>query len=722
MCTANFRRPILSWSLSHLFLACSLLLLACPSYANNVAVVVGNSHYDDPTIHSLQFADDDARLFAHTLITFLHYRKEDIRVLTSQPQPGEIEATAANINQAITDIANRQANATQSTFLFFASAHGVETDQGAMLAAKDYDSKQPLRGAQAQLTSAHLTQRLSALKSGLVVALLDICRKDGLTRADNPNNINTKFTLPSGKAKRVATLFSSTEGPSFESVKQGDIDYGHGFFTYYVCQGLSIKQSETDMIPIVGAMDESVSGVTLKSLHEYVRWNLFERTQNYSGGVYADTKPNGNAINNETMKIYFGQLPELVCNELAKQTALITYVPGKYRPAISPENRYATFRADALEWYSKKEYAKAGFQFSRAFSVKPTMQAAYAAGISYFQVKNLTEAEKWLRETIKIDPKNLAAMDSLGILLTIRLKLDEAEKWLRETIKIDPKNLTAMTGLGELFIIQRNLDEAEKWLREAIAISPKDISAINALSGVLYLKGRRDAAAKLLQEAMLSAPKDASTMNNLASSLYKLGETEEAEKWYRKAITTDPTDYAAMYNLSNLLQDQGKKEEAEKWLRKSIETNPEHTLAMYNLAVLLEDQGKKEEAEKWYREVIKYNPNDYMSMNNLGTLLYDQGRKEEAEKWFREIIKTRPNNALAMNNLGVLLTDQDKKEEAEKWCRNATQLSPNNGRYHANLALVLLSLNRKEEALMEAKKAQQLGLKNHSVFEKLGLT
>jgi|SRR5579871_346302 len=689
---------IFFWLLSHLFLVYSLLLLACPSYANNVAVIVGNSHYDDPTIHSLQFADDDARLFAHTLLTSLHFKKEDIRLLTSQPKQGELkelQATAANIHQAITDMANKQANATQSTFLFFASAHGVETSQGVMLAVKDYDSKQPLRGDQAELTAQHLSQCLSGLKSGLVVALLDICRKDGLIRSER--EIWRSFVLPSGNARRVATLFSSSEGPSFECGDAKQPAYGHGYFTYYVCRGLSKREQTHAGLPIVGALDERVSAVTLQSLHNYVRWNLLEQTHNLPGAggaqVEVDRIIRSGSQGGEpdlaggATSGLDGQLPELVCGEAVRQSALVGYERGSCRAEISLEDRYAVLRNEGLDLYEAKDYAAAGMLFDRAYQVKEEGFAAFVAGLCYENAGKAAEAAQRYRIVLKTDPKNSSAMNNLGNSLVSQGILAEAEPWFRKAIETNPNHADTMYNLGLLLQKRGKVVEAEQWYRKAIEANPKYANA----------------------------------MNNLGALFYDQGKVVEAGQWFRKAIEADPKHAPAMTNLGVLLGSQGKVVEAEQWFRKAIEANPKYAPAKFDLAKLFYNQGKKEEAEQWYRKVIETNPKYGDAMTNLGMLLYVQGKKEEAEQWWRKAIEVNPKDANAMNNLGKLLNNQGKKEEAEQWYRKAIWAMPNKGLYHANLADLLFDSNHLEEALIEAKRAQELGLKEHPVYDKLGM-
>ena len=411
------------------------LLGIVPAHANNVAVVVGCNG------NGLRFADDDARLFAKTLVQFAGYQKADVRVLTSQPQGEEREATAKNISQAIDEMAERQADLPQSSFLFFASAHGVEvTGQGAMLAAKDYDPNSPPTDAQAELTARRLTERFAKLKAGRVIALFDICRKDGLLRSEKEKQ--NGFVLQQGATGKVATLFSSSEGPSFECDDARKAANGHGYFTFYACRGLSARQSDGDKLPIVGGMDDQAGGVTVRSLHNYIRWNLLDQTKDLPGA-------GGTRVNRETGAGPIGaaeasasgigfQLPELKCEAATEQMLLARYAKGSCRPEISPEDRYAVLRDQGLDWYEKGKPERAARYFEDAFGVNREAWAGFMAGVCYHEAGKLKEAEEQYRNAIAADPKYAYAMSNLGILFYVQGKLKEAEEQWRNAIHVAP--------------------------------------------------------------------------------------------------------------------------------------------------------------------------------------------------------------------------------------------------------------------------------------------
>jgi Flp pilus assembly protein TadD len=244
----------------------------------------------------------------------------------------------------------------------------------------------------------------------------------------------------------------------------------------------------------------------------------------------------------------------------------------------------------------------------------------------YASVDKLEEAEKELRETIKINPNIPWVHFDLGILLDKLKQFEEAEKEYREAIRIKTDFARAHNNLGVLLGELNRFEEAEKELREAIRINPGDAGVHNNLGNALYGLNR------LLREAIRINPGGARIHYNLGNVLDELKRFEEAEKEYREAIRINPGDAKIHYNLGILLGKLKRFEEAEKEYREAIRIKTDFARAHNNLGFLLGKLKRFEEAEKEYREAIKVNPNIAEFHGNLGTLYLETGKSEEAKK------------------------------------------------------------------------------------------
>jgi Flp pilus assembly protein TadD len=74
----------------------------------------------------------------------------------------------------------------------------------------------------------------------------------------------------------------------------------------------------------------------------------------------------------------------------------------------------------------------------------------YLRGASEMALQRLSSAEQDLRRVLQIQPRHLAAMDDLAVLLMRANKKDEARKLLQQVLQINPKDQVAANNMAEL--------------------------------------------------------------------------------------------------------------------------------------------------------------------------------------------------------------------------------------------------------------------------------
>jgi tetratricopeptide (TPR) repeat protein len=101
------------------------------------------------------------------------------------------------------------------------------------------------------------------------------------------------------------------------------------------------------------------------------------------------------------------------------------------------------------------------------------------------------EAEKQLREVIRLNPKIAEVYYSLGLLLAEDEKrLAEAAKTLGQAAELAPKNARIHYNLGLALQKLGRPDEAERELQAALELAPRTVDFLNALC-VLYVQQQR---------------------------------------------------------------------------------------------------------------------------------------------------------------------------------------------------------------------------------------
>ena len=132
----------------------------------------------------------------------------------------------------------------------------------------------------------------------------------------------------------------------------------------------------------------------------------------------------------------------------------------------------------------------------------------YSRALIAEQLGLFAESEADLRAILAQDPQNPEALNALGFTLAERnIKLDEAYALISQSLKLDPKSAATMDSMGWVLFRMGKLSEAESYLRQAFAIN-QDAEIAGHLTEVLAAQQRRDEARQLLNEALKRDPQD----------------------------------------------------------------------------------------------------------------------------------------------------------------------------------------------------------------------
>jgi tetratricopeptide (TPR) repeat protein len=138
------------------------------------------------------------------------------------------------------------------------------------------------------------------------------------------------------------------------------------------------------------------------------------------------------------------------------------------------------------------------------------------------QRKRIAAAERDLRQILKLQPDNIAALNSLGYILADRTqRFSEARALLEKAMQLNPDDAAIMDSMGWLHYRTGKYPEALELLRRAFAAGPNaEISA--HLGEILWMLGNKEEARQVWQEGIHHAPKDPviqETLNRLKVDL-----------------------------------------------------------------------------------------------------------------------------------------------------------------------------------------------------------
>jgi putative PEP-CTERM system TPR-repeat lipoprotein len=317
--------------------------------------------------------------------------------------------------------------------------------------------------------------------------------------------------------------------------------------------------------------------------------------------------------------------------------------------------------SDALSWYNKAKETK-----------KP---GVYLALAGYHQKKKDSgKALKVLDEAIKLDAKDLAALEMKGRILVTEKKYKDAIKTFEE---LETKNSEKGIALKiNTYVAMKETDKALEQGRRIVAKYPGSAQGYMVMASIY--ESQKDYG-NAIKEMNNGVRVDA---NNPQALLY-LGNLYEAKKDYSQAMSS----YSEAY-------------------RKKADFVP----ALFAQGALLDSTGKKKEAIEKYKAVLAKSGSYAPALNNLSYLYSDgYGSRDEALRLAISAFKAEPGNPGVMDTLGYALYKNGRNEDAKKVLERAVKLLPGNPTVNYHMALVYKELGDKANARQSAEKALSLG-------------
>jgi tetratricopeptide (TPR) repeat protein len=117
-------------------------------------------------------------------------------------------------------------------------------------------------------------------------------------------------------------------------------------------------------------------------------------------------------------------------------------------------------------------------------------------GSLLFLEVRLSEATKYLRKSVELQPDQIAAYYYLGLIAEGKGENDQAIATLRDVLRRDPDYGPAYEALGRILLKEQKYPEAQQALEKAVLLDPDSVKAHYQLGILLGRIGRHDEADK----------------------------------------------------------------------------------------------------------------------------------------------------------------------------------------------------------------------------------
>ncbi|NSW83346.1 MAG: tetratricopeptide repeat protein [Syntrophothermus sp.] len=192
------------------------------------------------------------------------------------------------------------------------------------------------------------------------------------------------------------------------------------------------------------------------------------------------------------------------------------------------------------------------WSFDRKKAVQAGVEEKLELAVKYLAEKKFKEAVLAYNEVITIDSKNITAYKGLGLAYTLQKKAGEAERVLKEGLKILPNDERLRLALAGLMLDEGKDDEAEAVYKQLLGRNSSSVSVYEAYSNYLIRQGRTAEAITLLEQAAARNPEQYRLESLLAELYIKNGEKEKALAAINKSLSVEPNQSSAYRQLGEL--------------------------------------------------------------------------------------------------------------------------------------------------------------------------
>ncbi|HXI01753.1 MAG TPA: alkaline phosphatase family protein, partial [Candidatus Saccharimonadales bacterium] len=224
----------------------------------------------------------------------------------------------------------------------------------------------------------------------------------------------------------------------------------------------------------------------------------------------------------------------------------------EYRAALAIAPRYVPARLGLAQCLIAGGRKEEGWEEIRsAMTEGPDLDAGTYMKIARFYHDH-GQAERGAKVFASLPPRDgleAARRIALGILLDSAGKKAEAEKSLREGLRLDPAFPEGLQQIYGILTARKDYAGLETLLRKALDARPGSVPAANLLALTLEREGRAPEAVELLESQLGSNPRSLPTLANLAGLHIRLGDDRSALPLLEKAVAIDPHHVESLVNL-----------------------------------------------------------------------------------------------------------------------------------------------------------------------------
>jgi tetratricopeptide (TPR) repeat protein len=276
-------------------------------------------------------------------------------------------------------------------------------------------------------------------------------------------------------------------------------------------------------------------------------------------------------------------------------------------------------------------------------------------------------------------------------------RLAEAEPLFRSVLELAPRQLDALNLLGIGRVLRGDPAEGLRLLGRSLRLRPQQPHALNFQGYALHAAGQYAEALAAYNRAVALLPDFTDAWCNRGLTLQQLGRAQDALASFERAAALNPGLAQAHQRRAALLQDLGRGEEAVAAYRRLLQLEPRNAQAHSDLGTALAELERGEEALESIDRALVIDPGLFGALVNRGNVLNQLRRGGEALRAYDRALAADPAVAELHSNRGHLLHDAGRYDEALQAYDRALALDPGLALVEWNKSLIKLLHGEFEE-------------------------
>jgi len=272
-------------------------------------------------------------------------------------------------------------------------------------------------------------------------------------------------------------------------------------------------------------------------------------------------------------------------------------------------------------------------------------QIAYLLNLSIQNIhsERLDEAERVLKQVLKVQPKNADALCFLSIVFAYRKDFQQALTYINKSLENQPNNTNTYANKGNILKELGEIFDAKACYEKAIQLDSRNPEAYNNLGNIEQELGNYQKSIGCYNKAIDLQRNYAEAYSNKGNALQKIGSYQDALDCYDKAISLKPGYIDAWLNKGFALSKMKRVKEALDNCDKAIKLNALYPLAWTDKGVILSEAGLHQEAIHCYNKAIEIDQNFLEAWANKGSTLNELKILEDSILCFQRAYSLNPN-------------------------------------------------------------------------------